>query len=131
MKDLIRREDAIKIIEGVIRVACNSRTEAACAIEHHCNLAIVGIESLPSVESASYEQPAPSRPTIMEALKCTCGNSIVCHTTVDIGVDTTVEELYCPECGIIMRASRHVVYAGRELGDRTYDKGKKEYQCPC
>ena len=104
MKDLIRREDAIKKIEGVIRVACNSRAEAACAIEHHCNLAIIGIESLPSVESASYERASDALPTIMDSLKCVCGSNKVCHTTVDIGVDNTVEELYCPECGIIMRA---------------------------
>lgn len=104
MKDLIRREDAIKVIEGVIRDVCNSRVEAALAIDHLCNLAISNIKCLPSAESPSYERASDALPTIMDSLKCVCGSNKVCHTTVDIGVDTTVEELYCPECGIIMRA---------------------------
>lgn len=101
MKDMIYREDAVKAIEHVMFDAYVHGVEESSAIEYRATHAL---RQLPSARYTSYEQPAPSEPTIMDSLKCICGSNKVCHTTVDIGVDNTVEELYCPECGIIMRA---------------------------
>lgn len=101
MKDTIYREDAIEAIENVMLDAYGNGVEEAPAIEYR---AVAALRHLPSARYTSYEKRIPAVPLLMDSLKCTCGSNKVYHSCVEIGVDTTVEELYCPECGIIMRA---------------------------
>lgn len=101
MKDLIYREDAIEAVEHVTLDAYGCGVEEAPAIEYR---AVAALQHLPSARYASYEKRIPVIPLLMDSLECTCGSKKVYHSRVEIGVDTTVEELYCPECGIIMRA---------------------------
>lgn len=45
-----------------------------------------------------------SRPMLIDGLSCVCGGSKIYYSTVNVGDMSNINQIACPNCGIIMRS---------------------------
>lgn len=101
MDEMIYRSAAIQAMKRTINALREDGETDLRSVLYECESAL---ESVPVIPRFTYERRNNVNPSIVKPLKCVCGSNEVYHTPVEIGVGKAVEELYCPECGTMMRA---------------------------